>query len=83
VDLAVWGLVPGETVRFRRGAGHWQLGRARRVERDGSIGLSDEKGAARCVPVERLEVRVTGRRGGRAWEPLAARAARAEQLRLL
>jgi hypothetical protein len=53
------------------------------VERDGSIGISDENGATRCLPVEQLEVRVTGRRGGRAWEPLAARAARTEQLRLL
>jgi len=86
VELAAIGLKPGEAVRFRRGSagsGHWQLGRAQRVERDGSIGITDEKGAARCLPIDRLEVRLTGRRGGRAWEPLAARAARTEQLRLL
>lgn len=83
VDLASLGLAPGEAVRFRRGSGHWQLGLARRVERDGSIGVTDEKGAARCLPVDRLEVRAQGRRGGRAWEPLAVRAARTEQLRLL
>ena len=83
MDLAAFGLAPGEPVRFRRGGGHWQTGRVRRVERDGSIGITDEKGATRCLPVERVEVRITGRRGSQSWEPLAARAARTEQLRLI
>jgi hypothetical protein len=83
MELAALGLTPGEAVRFRRGSGHWQLGRARNVERDGSLGIVDANGASRSLAIERVEVRVTGRRGGRAWEPLAARAARTEQLRLL
>ena len=49
----------------------------------GSIGLRDAKGAARALPVDRLEVRTTGPRGATTWEPLAERAARTEQMRLL
>jgi hypothetical protein len=70
-------------VRYRRGGTRWHPGRVTRVERDGSIGITDANGGARAIPVERVEVRFTGRRGGRAWEPLADRVARAEQLRLL
>jgi hypothetical protein len=54
-----------------------------RRERDGSVGLSDGKGAARAIPVEQIEVRTQGPRGGVIWEPLPERAARTEQMRLL
>jgi hypothetical protein len=75
------GLRPGDTVRYRRrGGGTWQEATVERRERDGSIGVRDERGAARAIPVDRLEVRGTGRRGGVRWEPLAARAERDEQL---
>jgi len=82
--LAVLGLRRGEQVRFRRSAaGRWAEGFVTRRERDGSIGLADTKGAARAIPVELIEVRCTGPRGGLAWEPLTTRASRSEQLRLL
>jgi hypothetical protein len=82
--LAILGLALGERVRFRRGlAGQWQEGVVARRERDGSIGLTDAKGAARAVAIERIQVACTGPRGGAAWEPLTDRAARSEQLRLL
>jgi hypothetical protein len=51
-----------------------------RRERDGSIGVRDERGAARAIPVDRLEVRGTGPRGGVTWEPVRTRADRDEQL---
>jgi hypothetical protein len=54
-----------------------------RRERDGSVGVTDGKGAARAIPVERIEVTCTGPRGGSGWEPLTDRAARNEQLRLI
>jgi hypothetical protein len=82
--LAILGLTPGETVRFRRDPhSRWQEASVTRRERDGSVGLTDRRGAARALPVESIEVRVTGPRGGICWEPLAARASRTEQLRLL
>ena len=52
------------------------------VERDGSIGVRDQKGASRALAIERLEVRATGPRGANMWEPLLERAARTEQLSL-
>jgi len=83
-DLAALGLEPGHPVRFRRRASaRWTLGTAVRVEKDGSIGVRDGKGAARAIPVELVEVRTTGPRGATTWEPLADRAARTEQLKLL
>ena len=82
--LAALGLRPGDRVRFRRrDGGRWHEGSVERVERDGSIGLRDAKGAARALPIERLEVRTTGPRGATTWEPLPERAARTEQMRLL
>ena len=82
--LTILGLAAGERVRFRRGpAGRWQNGVVTRRERDGSVGITDRNGAARAIPVERIEVACTGSRGGAGWEPLTARAARSEQLRLL
>jgi hypothetical protein len=82
--LAALGLRVGEPVRWRQlGTGGWQLGVVTRRERDGSIGITDNRGLARSVAVDRLEVNHTGPRGARAWEPLTRRAARSEQLRLL
>jgi hypothetical protein len=82
--LAILGLKVGEQVRFRRGtAGRWQDGSVARRERDGSVGLTDAKGAARAIPVELIQVRRRGPRQGSGWEPLTDRAARTEQLRLL
>ncbi len=78
------GLRPGDRVRFRqREGGAWKEGRVERRERDGSIGVRDERGAARALPVDRLQVRATGRRGGTVWEPVTERAGRDEQLGLL
>ena len=78
------GIAPGDHVRFRRQEGErWKQAVVVRRERDGSIGLRDPKGAARSIPIERIEVRATGPRGGVVWEPLAERAARTEQMRLL
>ena len=75
------GLRPGDRVRFRRrDGGAWHEARVERRERDGSIGVRDERGAARALPVDRLQLRTTGKRGGAVWEPVADRAARDEQL---
>jgi hypothetical protein len=80
--LAV-GLHPGDRVRFRRRDGaRWEQGRVERRERDGSIGVRDERGAARALTLDRLEVRRPGPRGGTVWEPVAEVAARNEQLDL-
>ena len=82
--LVVLGLRPGETVRWHPpGTGGWQLGVVARRERDGSVGVTDRRGLARSLPVDRLEVSCTGPRGAPGWEPLSQRAARSEQLRLL
>ena len=81
--LRALGVEPGQRVRFRRRAGgRWHEGVATRLEKDGSVGLVDEKGAARAIPSERLEIRTPGRRGADRWEPLAAVTARDEQLGL-
>lgn len=78
------GLRPGDRVRWRRvEGGTWREGKVERRERDGSIGVRDERGAARALPLELLQVRGRGQRGGTVWEPVAARAERDEQLGLL
>jgi len=83
VDLAAFGLRAGEPVRFRRGArGRWHLGRIERIERDGSIGLHDDKGAARALRPELVEVAARGPKGASIWEPLVMRMTRGEQLEL-
>jgi hypothetical protein len=83
-SLESLGLARGMEVRFRRVEGtRWRAATVERVERDGSLGLRDEKGAARAIPLERVEVRTAGPRGARTWEPARERAARTEQLRLL
>jgi hypothetical protein len=78
------GLRPGDRVRFRRAeGGAWQEAKVERRERDGSVGVRDKRGAARAITLDRLQVRTTGPRGGAAWEPVAERAHRDEQLGLL
>ena len=75
------GLRPGDRVRYRRReGGSWEEAKVERRERDGSVGVRDTKGAARAIPIDRLELRTTGPRGGSVWEPVAQRAARDEQL---
>lgn len=70
-------------MRFRpRPGARWQEATVERRERDGSVGVRAGNGSARALPVARLEVRTTGPRGARTWEPLADRAARTEQLDL-
>ena len=77
------GLRRGDRVRWQRtDGGSWHEGVVERRERDGSVGLRDSRGASRALPLERLQVRAAGPRGGRVWEPVAQRAARDEQLGL-
>ena len=84
MTLDALGIAPGHRVRFRRKAdGRWTEGVAVGVEKDGSLGVRDSKGAARAIPMELVEVRCVGRRGAPGWEPLLDRANRAEQLKLL
>ncbi len=83
VDLAAFGLRAGEAVRFRRGPrGRWRTGRLERIERDGSIGVRDEKGAARALRAELVEVAVVGPKGSSRFEPLVDRMTRGDQLEL-
>lgn len=80
-ELLEVGLRQGDVVRYRKkDGGAWQEARVERRERDGSIGVRDDRGAARSLAVDRLQVRTTGRRGGVVWEPVAERADRDEQL---
>jgi hypothetical protein len=84
MSLESLGLAPGLAVRFRRGdSGRWLRATVERVERDGSLGLRDAKGAARAIPLELVEVATVGPRGAKAWESVLERAARTEQLKLL
>jgi hypothetical protein len=83
VNLLDLGLRPGEKARFRRRDNErWKEATIVRLERDGSIGLRDAKGASRAVPLELVEVQAEGPRGARGWEPVATRANRVEQLNL-
>jgi hypothetical protein len=82
-ELEAVGLRTGDRVRFqRRTGGRWQEATVERREKDGSIGVRDAKGASRALPLERLEVRTSGPRGAKAWEPVSERAARTEQMGL-
>lgn len=81
--LTELGLRVGDIVRFRRGESeNWREATVVNREKDGSVGVRDEKGAARAIPVDRLQVRTTGPRGGVVWEPVGDRADRTEQLGL-
>lgn len=82
-DLVVLGLRAGMKVRFRREpTDRWKPARVERIERDGSLGLRDPKGAALSIPVELVEVSTRGPRGAWRWETVLERAAREEQLSL-
>jgi len=82
--LAELGLRVGARVRFRRRKNErWRDAVVERRERDGSLGLRDERGAARSITIEAIEVRSTGPRGGAIWAPLAEVASAVEQRRLL
>jgi hypothetical protein len=78
------GLAEGDRVRFRPADGRrWLEGAVVGREKDGSVALRDERGRARAIRAERLEVRSEGPRGALVWEPVADRAERTQQLRLL
>lgn len=63
-------LEPGDRVRFRRAAGQrWQEAIVETRERDGSVGLRDDKGASRSIRFEMLEVHRVRKGAGR-WEPV-------------
>jgi hypothetical protein len=82
--LAELGLAPGAKVRFRRrDTERWKDAVVVRREKDGSLGLRDTKGAARAIECGRVEVQVSGPRGGNLWMPVPEWAAQTEQLRLL
>jgi hypothetical protein len=69
--LAEVGLEIGQLVRYVGSSDRrFREGVVLRREKDGSIGLRDERGRARAIPVERIEVRVVGPRGGEQWVPL-------------
>ena len=71
-------------VRFRRRDGQrWRTGTVEGVEKDGSLGIRDGKGAARAIPLDLVEVETRGPRGARTWETVPERAARTEQMKLL
>jgi hypothetical protein len=57
--------------------------RVRRREADGSLGVCDSKGAMRAMPLDTVEVKDRGPRGGVMWVPLTEWAERTEQLKLL
>lgn len=83
VGLVDVGLRVGDRVRFRRvTGGRWHEGIVKGRERDGSIALHDLRGAARSIPIERLEVRRPGPRGSQTWRSVAELAADVEQLGL-
>lgn len=69
--LAQIGLEIGQLVRFRgRSDRRPREGVVLRRERDGSVGLRDERDRARAIAIDAIEVRVVGPRGGERWIPL-------------
>jgi len=83
MHLVELGLSRGMRVRFRREPNdRWSPAIVEHVERDGSLGLRDAKGASRAIPVELVEVETRGPRGARTWEAVTERAARNEQLKM-
>jgi hypothetical protein len=82
--LAELGVSIGDPVRFRRReTERWKDATVARREADGSISVRDGRGGLRALPIDAIEVRTVGPRGGIVWEPLADRAARTEQMRLI
>ena len=83
MTLDEFNLRPGDRVRFQRTSGTtWHEAKVIGVERDGSVALRDEKGAARSIAPHRLEVRVRSRRGALSWESVLTHARRTAQLTL-
>ncbi|MCU1353405.1 MAG: hypothetical protein JWM05_2614 [Acidimicrobiales bacterium] len=83
MSLADLGLDIGELVRFQGASDRrWRDGVVMRQERDGSVGLRDERGRARAIPIERIEVRRVGPRGGELWVALGDVASHDHQLGL-
>lgn len=83
-DLVALGLRVGERVRFRRREDErWKEAKLESVERDGSLAIRDSKGASRSMPVERVQVRRTGPRGGTVWVAVVDLRDETEQLDLL
>lgn len=69
--LAEVGLEIGQLIRFvGRSDRRFRDGVVLRREKDGSIGLRDERGRARAIPLTDIEVRIIGPRGGEQWIPL-------------
>ncbi|MCB0986246.1 MAG: hypothetical protein H6519_09850 [Microthrixaceae bacterium] len=69
--LAEIGLEIGQIVRFvGRSDRRFREGVVLRRETDGSIGLRDDRGRARAIPLDQIEVRIIGPRGGEQWIPL-------------
>ncbi len=69
--LATIGLEIGQIIRYRGSTDkRFKDGVVLRRERDGSVGLRDERGRARAITVEAIEIRVLGPRGGEQWIPL-------------
>lgn len=69
--LAEVGLELGQIVRYRGTTDkRFHDGVVLRRERDGSIGLRDERGRARAITIDAIEIRRLGPRGGEQWVPL-------------
>lgn len=69
--LASLGLEIGQLVRFvGRTDKRPRDGVVLRRESDGSVGLRDDRGRARAIAVDDIEIRVVGPRGGAQWVPL-------------
>lgn len=83
MSLPDLGLDIGQIVHFRGVTDRrWREGVVLRHERDGSVGLRDERGRSRAIPIEDIEIRTVGPRGGEQWIPLADIAYRDQQLGL-
>lgn len=69
--LSELGLEIGQIVRYRGSTDkRFHDGVVLRRERDGSVGLRDDRGRARAIEVEAIEVRTVGPRGGEQWVSL-------------
>lgn len=69
--LAEVGLEIGQLVRYRGSTDkRFHEGVVLRREQDGSVGLRDDRGRARAIELDAIEVRLVGPRGGEQWIPL-------------
>ena len=69
--LASVGLEIGQLVRYKGGGDRrFHDGVVLRRERDGSVGLREERGRARAIATDDIEIRIIGPRGGEQWIPL-------------